>query len=115
MHELSIALTMVEAAQDAASRAGAERVNYLRVQVGAMSGVASAALRFGYDVAVRGTLLEGSELRIEETPLVVFCEHCASEQELPEAHAFRCPVCRGPAAKIISGKELQILDMEIEP
>ena len=115
MHELSIALSLVEAAERAASRARAERVNYLRVEVGAMAGVVPEALRFGYDVATQGTLLEGSELRIERTPVVVFCDTCEAERTLPQLHAFRCPVCSAPAAKIVRGKELEILDMEIEP
>ena len=115
MHELSIALSLVEAAEQAASNAQAERVNYLRVEVGALSGVVPEALRFSYDVAVQGTLLEGSELRIEETPVVVFCDACDRERELRELHAFRCPVCGEPTAKMLRGKELEILDMEIEP
>lgn len=115
MHELSIALSLVQAAEQAASRAHAERVNYLRVEVGGMSGVVADALRFSYDVAVRGTLLEGSELRIEETPVAVFCDDCGMERELSMPPVFRCPVCRAPTAKILRGKELEILDMEIEP
>ena len=115
MHELSIALSLVEAAQQAASRAHAERVNYLHVEVGAMSGVVPDALRFCYEVAVRGTVLEGSELWIKETPVVVFCDACGKERTLRRIHAFLCPVCRAPSAKILRGKELEILDMEIEP
>ena len=115
MHELSIALSLVEAAEQAASRADAESVSYLRVEVGAMSGVVPAALSFCYDVAVQGTVLEGSELRIEETPIVVYCDACETERTLPQLHGFRCPVCGAPAAKILRGKELAILDMEIEP
>ena len=85
MHELSVALSLVEAAERAAARARAERVNYVRVEIGALSGVVPEALRFGYDVAIRGTLLEGSELRIEETPIVVYCDACGKERELPRA------------------------------
>lgn len=115
MHELSIALSLVEAAEQAANRARAERVNYVRIEVGALSGVVPEALRFGYEVATRGTLLEGSELRIEETPLKVFCDACGTERELPRVHRFRCPGCGAATAKILRGKELEILDMEIEP
>lgn len=115
MHELSIALSLVEAAGQAASRARAERVNHLRVEVGAMSGVVPDALRFCYEVAVQGTVLEGSELWIDEAPVVVFCDACGKERTLGRIHAFRCPVCTAPTAKILRGKQLEILDMEIEP
>lgn len=115
MHELSVALSLVEAAELAAKRAGAERVNYLRVRVGSMSGVVAEALEFSYAIATRGTLLEGSALRIEAVPVAVYCGRCDQERDLPELHSFRCPVCGATTARIVRGKELEVLDMEVEP
>lgn len=115
MHELSVALSLVQAADRAAKRAGAERVNFLRVRIGTMAGVVPEALQFGYEVATRGTLLEGSALRIETVPVAVYCAECDEEREMPALHGFRCPVCRSTAARIVRGKELEVLDMEVEP
>jgi len=67
MHELSIALSLVDAVCDELPRLG-ERVSVRRVviRVGALSGVVPAALKFAYDVATEGSPIAGSGLDIEE-------------------------------------------------
>lgn len=92
MHELSIALSLAEVAGEAAAKAGARRVLAVRVRIGLLSGVAADALRFSYELATAGTLLEGSRLDIDELPVVVFCPDCQAERQLPgcRASAARC-------------------------
>ena len=65
MHELSIAITLVELAQDAAQSLGAARVNRLFVRLGTRAGVAAEALRFSFDLAAEGTIVEGARLEFE--------------------------------------------------
>ena len=104
-----------ESPRSAALQAKAKRVNYVQLQVGALSGVVSDALRFSYDVVTKGTLLEGSELLIEEIPVAVYCDVCRAERELPALDSFRCPACGDPGAEIVRGKELEIRHLEVEP
>jgi hydrogenase nickel incorporation protein HypA/HybF len=52
MHELSIAITLVELAADAARSLGAARVNRLFVRLGSRAGVAPEALRLSFDLAI---------------------------------------------------------------
>jgi hydrogenase nickel incorporation protein HypA/HybF len=115
MHELSVALSLVEVAETAARRADAERVTVVRLELGTLSGVHADALRFGYEVAVRGTLLEGSELIIEEVPATVSCHACGETSEIEGPWLLQCPHCEAPCGNLVRGKELQILDLEIEP
>lgn len=115
MHELSVAVSLVEVAERAARQAEAERVTQVRLELGALSGVHADALRFGYDVAVRGTLLEGSDLVIEEIPAAIACATCGETSEVEGWWPFQCPRCGAPCATLARGKELQILDLEIEP
>jgi hydrogenase nickel incorporation protein HypA/HybF len=68
MHELSIAISLIELAQEEAERLGNARVSSVHVKLGCLAGVAKEALLFSYDLACEGTPLEGSELIIEETP-----------------------------------------------
>ena len=82
MHELSIALNLVEIAEDAARSADAEAVETVYLRVGVLSGVVKEALLFAYDTATEGTLLEHSRLEIEDVPLVVYCPDCQLESEL---------------------------------
>jgi hydrogenase nickel incorporation protein HypA/HybF len=63
MHELSIAKSLIDLAE--ANLRAAEirgRVAMVRLQVGALSGVVPDALRFGFEIATKGTLLESSTL-----------------------------------------------------
>jgi hydrogenase nickel incorporation protein HypA/HybF len=115
VHELSVALSLVEVAEEAARRAEAERVTVVRLELGTLSGVHADALRFGYEVAVRGTLLEGSDLVIDSVPAAIACHVCGETSEVEALWPFQCPRCGAPCANLVRGKELQILDLEIEP
>jgi hydrogenase nickel incorporation protein HypA/HybF len=66
MHELSIALSLVEAACEELPRLGGPRLRAVHVRIGPLSGVAAGALRFSFDVAAAGTAAEGASLEVEE-------------------------------------------------
>ena len=114
MHELSIAQSLVEAAEAAARAAGGSRVTCVRVTIGALSGVAPDALRFAYDVATDGTMLAGSTLDITEQPLVVACPTCARDVELPGFQELQCPVCGTPTGLIRKGREMDLTSLDID-
>jgi hydrogenase nickel incorporation protein HypA/HybF len=114
VHELSIAYNLVEAASKAASDAGARAVTVVRLRLGPLSGVVQNALQFGYDIATEDTLLEGSRLEIEEVQVIIRCDHCKCEVELPNIQVFRCPVCNTPSTQIVQGRELEIVSLEID-
>lgn len=113
MHELSIALSLVELADGAARRAGAERVLAVRLRLGAMAGVVREALEFSFPLAAQGTTLEGARLEIEELPLVIACAPCGRDVEPAEAGSFRCPHCGTPSAAIRQGRELELTSIEV--
>ena len=69
MHELSIALSLVDTVCDELPRLGSDvHVRRVLIRVGPLSGVVPAALKFAFDVAAEGSLIAGSELDIEEVP-----------------------------------------------
>ena len=114
MHELSIALSMIEMATEEVERRGGVRVNALHLKLGPLSGVVKDALLFSYEVACSGTLLEGSQLIIEDVPVVIYCGTCQSEQPLESMQRFCCPVCGTLTSDVVRGKELEFVAMEIE-
>ncbi|MEP6570017.1 MAG: hydrogenase maturation nickel metallochaperone HypA [Acidobacteriota bacterium] len=114
MHELSIALSMIEMATAEVERRGGAQVNALHLKLGPLSGVVKDALMFSYEVACQGTLLEGSQLVIEDVPVVIYCAECQAERELESIQRFCCPVCGELTADVVSGKELEFVAMEIE-
>ncbi|HEX5385676.1 MAG TPA: hydrogenase maturation nickel metallochaperone HypA [Gemmatimonadales bacterium] len=113
MHELSIAMSLVDAACEERRRLGAVRVQALRVRLGALSGVVPDALLFAFDLAVSDSEIAGARLEIEEVPVVIHCGTCGEERPLAGIQHFRCPVCNTPAVEVRSGRELQLVALEV--
>lgn len=115
MHELSIALSLIEAACEEAERQGDVRVDALHLRLGALSGVVREALEFSFDLAAAGTAVEGARLRITEIPVTVHCPECREERQLPSLQHFRCPVCNTPTPDVVGGRELELTALELTP
>jgi hydrogenase nickel incorporation protein HypA/HybF len=113
MHELSIAMSIVEAALDEA-RQRRVKVSGVHLRLGALSGVVKDALLFSYEVACEGTELQGSQLVVEDVPVVIFCLQCQREQTLDSVQSFCCPQCGAPSMDMRRGKELEVFALEIE-
>jgi len=114
VHELSIVQGLISTAGEAAERAGARRVKSVKLRLGALSGVVEGALLFSYDIATKGTALEGSELVIQNLPVVIWCPSCQQNVEIAGIQKFRCPLCNTPSADIRQGRELEVESLEIE-
>jgi hydrogenase nickel incorporation protein HypA/HybF len=114
VHELSIAQSLVTTATEVirqhspAGNSSSYRVAEVHLRLGKLAGVAKEALHFCYDIATQDTLLAGSQLVIEELPVIVFCESCQQEVELPGIQRFRCPICNLPSGNIRQGREMEL-------
>jgi hydrogenase nickel incorporation protein HypA/HybF len=113
MHELSIAMNLVQIAEEAARKAGASQVTVLYLRVGVLSAIVPEALRFGFEIVTDGTMLAGARLEIEEVPVRIFCEHCAAEADLPNPQIFCCPTCQRPTGHMVQGRELELTSLEV--
>ena len=65
MHELWIAMGIVDAALNESQRRGAQ-VTAVHLRLGALSGLVKDALMFSWEVACPDTPLQGSQLIVEE-------------------------------------------------
>ena len=113
MHELSIALSIIEGASQEALNRGGAHVHAVHLKLGALSGVVKDALLFSYDIACAGTLLEGSKLVIEYVPVVVYCAMCDGEKTLESIQRFCCPTCGALTPDVVSGRKLELVGLEI--
>ena len=113
MHELSIAVGIVDAAIDEAQQRNV-RVSALHLRLGALSGVVKDALMFSYEIACQDTPLAGSRLIVEEVPVAVFCPNCKETHVLDSLQCFLCPRCETPTIDIRKGRELEVFALEIE-
>jgi hydrogenase nickel incorporation protein HypA/HybF len=114
MHELSIAISILELAQEEAARRGDVHVNAIHLKLGILSGVAKEALVSSYDLACEGTALAGSRLIIEDVPIVVYCPKCNAQRPVNSVEWFTCAECGTPTPEILQGRELQVAAMEIQ-
>ena len=112
MHELTIAMSLIDVACEEAARLGNVRVEALHVQVGRLSGVVPDALTFSFELASKDTGIAGARLEIEEIPVTVFCDRCQVER-IVEGVLPICPVCGEPAPRVVRGRELQLVSMEV--
>jgi hydrogenase nickel incorporation protein HypA/HybF len=112
VHELSIALSIVDGALEEAERRSVV-VKAVHLRVGPLSGVDKEALQFAYPLACEGTLLQGTELIIQETAAGIHCAACNAERPLNSIVDVRCPVCGDTNCKIVRGSELEITALEV--
>lgn len=113
MHELSIALSIVELAQEEAGSRGV-KIEAVHLKLGALSGVVKEALLSCYEMVCENTSLQGSRLIVEDVPVVVFCSKCHANRPLSSVQLFCCPECGTPTAEIVQGKELEVVALEVE-
>jgi hydrogenase nickel incorporation protein HypA/HybF len=115
MHELSIALSILELAAEEVERRGGGRVVAIHLRLGPLSGVVKEALRSAYDLAREGSPLNEAELVIEEVPLVAYCPVCTAERTVQSIQQLCCPACGSPTPEVVRGRELEVTALEIEP
>ncbi|MBV8811976.1 MAG: hydrogenase maturation nickel metallochaperone HypA [Acidobacteriaceae bacterium] len=113
MHELSIALSIIEGVEEEIARRPGARVTAVHLNVGPLSGVVKDALLFSYGLACEGTSLEGSRLKIEEIPIVLYCPVCRQERSAHSMQRLCCTVCDTPSAEIRRGSELEVSALEL--
>ena len=113
MHELSIAMSIVEMAEEESDKRAGARVTAVHLKLGALSGVVKQALLSSYDLACEGTALQGSRLLVEEIPVRARCPNCRAERAVDAVNWFVCPDCGAAASELLQGRELEVTALEI--
>jgi hydrogenase nickel incorporation protein HypA/HybF len=114
MHELSIAMSIVEMAEEQSESHGGAKITAIHLKLGPLSGVVKVALENAFSLAREGTVLEHAILIVEQVPIVAHCPKCRTDRTLPSMQSFMCPVCATPVTEIIHGRELEVVALEIE-
>lgn len=113
MHELSIAMSILELAGEESERRGGARVEAIYLKLGALSGVVKEALLSAYELAAAQTLFANCCLIIEEIPITIECPVCQAERPVRSLQCFECAECGAAGSKIVCGKELAICALEL--
>ncbi len=114
MHELSIAMSIIDIAAEELERHGGAAVVAVHLKLGPLSGVVKEALASAFELAREGSPLAQASLEIEDVPIAVFCPTCQSREPVGSLQDLCCGRCGSYTADIVSGRELEIVAMEIE-
>ena len=114
MHELGIAFQIVRIALEAVPEdAKQAKVETVRLNIGKLSAIVPDSLRLCFDIATRGTPLDGARLVINEIPATDRCRTCNHEWQIDE-YVFVCPECAGVDVEMVTGRELYVESIEIK-
>jgi hydrogenase nickel incorporation protein HypA/HybF len=113
MHELSIAMSVLESLQEQSEQRGGAHISAVYLKVGPLSGVVPQALQGAFELAREGTNFANCRLMIEEIPVMIHCPKCLVDRPVESIQQMSCAVCGTATANIISGRELEVRAMEI--
>ena len=112
MHEMGIATSVLEAAQQEAQRHPGSKLLKVGVRIGEWSGVDPDSLRFCFEALVLGSE-DAPALDIEFLPRQNRCPGCGIVFALKD-YNIDCPECGAGATEPVSGSELELAFVELE-
>lgn len=113
MHELSLARDIIDTVQQNVPKEEICRIKYVVVKVGAFSGVVTDSLKFSFQAITSDTELSGAELEIIDIPFLLKCNTCG-KTTTNEFGMMICSGCGSVDTEMISGNELQVVEVKVE-
>jgi hydrogenase nickel incorporation protein HypA/HybF len=116
VHEFSVTSQIVQSVLTEAEKRGAKKVTEVHLTIGKLTFLGLEQVRFAYEVLTKDTIMEGSQLIIEEQEGIVKCGNCGYQgdfkyQDDPLYHVpvptLKCPKCNNTVT-ITAGKECTI-------
>lgn len=114
MHELAVAQALVEQVDVVIDQHQPSRAVLIRVRIGPLAGVVADLLASAFPLAAAGSRMEHAELDLVSAPITVRCQTCGADTEAT-MNRLVCGVCGDWHTQIISGDELLLESVELEP
>jgi hydrogenase nickel incorporation protein HypA/HybF len=116
MHEVSIALGMVDELRRIAKENNASGILSVSLKIGKMSGIVIDSLKFAFDaIKCETPFIAKTKIKIDEVPLVYECMDCNKTFSPQDEIRFpSCPECKSFKMRLLSGEEMKIESLEIE-
>ena len=112
MHELSIALGIVNIAEKETKKAKAQKVELIELEIGTLAGIEFDSLDFVWPSAVKNTVLEYAEKKIHIVEAEAKCADCETIFKVEQVYDA-CPECNSYLKHIVKGKELLVKSLEV--
>jgi hydrogenase nickel incorporation protein HypA/HybF len=113
MHEMSLAESVREIVDETARANGARRVAVVRLEIGQLAQVEPDAMRFAFDVVMRGSLAEAARLVIVDIDGSAWCMRCSQVVVIGQ-RGEPCPHCGSHQLQVTGGDRMRVMDIEIE-
>jgi hydrogenase nickel incorporation protein HypA/HybF len=110
VHELGVVIEVVKTVDDFAKKNNVQQIQTLVLQIGELSSMIPKYIEDCFIMAVEGTILQNSKLKIEILPGNAICSGCGKVFNLLQNENV-CPSCAGMNWEIISGKEFVIKEI----
>ena len=108
MHELTLAMNVVEIAEEEVRKSNAKIVN----EIGTLSGVIPEAMEFAMTEAVKNTVLHNSKITYRIIPAKAKCMKCSTEFVVEDFYNS-CPKCSSFENEILQGRELKVRSLVV--
>ncbi|MEL7563940.1 MAG: hydrogenase maturation nickel metallochaperone HypA [Dehalobacterium sp.] len=111
MHELGMIQSVIDTVVTQAHEHGVEKITFIKLLVGKLTGANAKALEFGFDALKIKTKLAEAELEIIEIEPVFTCNSCGRVFS-SDGWSFCCEKCGSHSLKVIKGEELLLDSFE---
>jgi len=107
MHEVSIAMNILQIIEEELSKNTGKEVVHVHLQVGVLSGVVTDSLMFALEASRQNGVLKNAQISIDTLQALARCPECGNEFEAEDYFGI-CPQCGNNRYDIVSGRELLI-------
>jgi hydrogenase nickel incorporation protein HypA/HybF len=125
VHGLSIASGIVETVLKSLESYDVKKVLRIDMAAGELMGLSPEELKYGFEIASGGTILEGVGLNVQIKPAEIKCLGCdykgrpkssisRHEHEHISLPSPQCPKCEGFAVEVLEGKTLTVTNLKVE-
>ncbi|MHA1309746.1 MAG: hydrogenase maturation nickel metallochaperone HypA [Candidatus Helarchaeota archaeon] len=124
MHEFATAQQIVRTITRVGLQNGAKKITEVHLEIGDLTFLVPEQLKFSFDIASKGTIAEGANIRITHVNAKVFCPKCkykgvlnlesSGDTLMMELSLSQCPKCGERDLEIIGGHELNIKNIRVE-
>ena len=113
MHEIGIVRQIRRTVEDFAAENGVREIREVVVDCGELSLVIPKYLQELYPVVTKGSILQGTTLRINEIPGLAECDDCDEIFNVVE-HKGYCPSCGSFRKTVLSGKTFSVKEIIVK-
>jgi len=110
MHEFSFAYNIFKIAEATALKYNASKISEVYLEIGELTLIVPELLKRSFEMATKGSIAEGAELKIGKVSTVTLSE----ESYLTGLQLFQCRHCQSKNTEIIEGKKANVKNIKIQ-